>query len=327
MNMVLRYILRGCRVVYRGLFLDGKKYWSGVVAIKKEPAYVGQAASDVIFELLSQGKPCMVGRFGTTEMFAYTNCVEVRLPIWERVTKYIRGENYFAFWDKRTVEDMYTLSGFFPATVENIERFAVMLKEDARGVDVLGSWLKNEALFEAELGGAKTVRLEDLDPFRHKNPWSRVLAGKRVLVVHPFAETIEEQYARRVDLFADPNVLPKFELLTYKSVVSFGENSRNTGFETWFDALEHMKQDIDKMGFDVAIIGCGAYGFHLAAHIKRSGRQAVHLGGATQLLFGVIGRRWETHASVKPLINAYWVRPKQSEVPKNHKIVEEGCYW
>lgn len=35
------------------------------------------------------------------------------------------------------------------------------------------------------------------------------------------------------------------------------------------------------MEFDIAIIGCVDYGFPLAAHIKRIGKQATHIGDAT----------------------------------------------
>ena len=47
-----------------------------------------------------------------------------------------------------------------------------------------------------------------------------------------------------------------------------------------------------KIDFDTAIIGCGAYGFPLAAKLKAAGKQAFHMGGATQLLFGIKGSRW-----------------------------------
>lgn len=40
-----------------------------------------------------------------------------------------------------------------------------------------------------------------------------------------------------------------------------------------------------KFDFDVAIIGCEAYGFPLAARLKRAGKIVVHMGGATQILF------------------------------------------
>ena len=86
-----------------------------------------------------------------------------------------------------------------------------------------------------------------------------------------------------------------------------------------------LEKEISKIEFDIAILGCGAYGFPLAAYIKRKGKKAVHLGGSTQLLFGIFGKRWETsHFS---LINKYWVRPAEDERPKNYKSIEDGCYW
>ena len=62
-------------------------------------------------------------------------------------------------------------------------------------------------------------------------------------------------------------------------------------FNTWFDALDYMKSEIDKYDYDVCLIGCGAYGFPLATHVKHNGKQAIHLGGTLQLLFGIKGNR------------------------------------
>ena len=39
--------------------------------------------------------------------------------------------------------------------------------------------------------------------------------------------------------------------------------------------------------FDIALIGCGAYGFPLAAFVKGIGKKAVHIGGPLQLFFGI----------------------------------------
>ena len=112
---------------------------------------------------------------------------------------------------------------------------------------------------------------------------------------------------------------------TLKTVQSIGNTP--TGFKTWFDALNHMKDQISSSRFDVAIVGCGAYGFPLAAHVKRMGRKAVHLGGATQVLFGISGRRWDNHEAIGPMMNEHWVRPRASEVPGVAATVEGGAYW
>ena len=50
-----------------------------------------------------------------------------------------------------------------------------------------------------------------------------------------------------------------------------------------------MKSQMDQTDYDIALIGCGAYGFPLAAHAKRMGKQAIHMGGSLQLLFGIRG--------------------------------------
>ena len=88
-----------------------------------------------------------------------------------------------------------------------------------------------------------------------------------------------------------------------------------------------MCNQIKKTEFDIAIIGCGAYGFPLAAFVKKLGKKAIHLGGATQILFGIKGKRWDNFETISKLYNQHWVYPDKSEYPDNYKMVGEGCYW
>lgn len=154
-----------------------------------------------------------------------------------------------------------------------------------------------------------------------------MLEGKKVLVIHPFIESIQSQYKNRKKIFDDYQVLSDFELILYKPVQSIAGNYKELPYDDWFDALENMKNEISKIDFDIAIIGCGAYGMPLAYYVKKMGKKAVHLGGATQLLFGIIGKRWEEEYNLGDLTNKYWVRPKLSEKPKNFDRIENGCYW
>lgn len=64
------------------------------------------------------------------------------------------------------------------------------------------------------------------------------------------------------------------------------------GYAMWFDAPRCKKDEMDKVPYKVCLIGCSAYGFPLSAHAKRQGKQAVHIGGALQLLFRIKGKRW-----------------------------------
>ena len=121
--------------------------------------------------------------------------------------------------------------------------------------------------------------------------------------------------------------MPQFaSLKIIKAVQSIGGESN--GFDTWFDALHYMEQKIDECDYDVALIGCGAYGMPLAAHCKRQGKKAVHLGGVLQMLFGILGIRWETEQDIYlKFANEYWVHPLENERPHNAEQVENACYW
>lgn len=171
----------------------------------------------------------------------------------------------------------------------------------------------------------RLAKLEGLEPYRSKNPWSRALEGKKVLVVHPFKESIEHQYAIKDKIFKDSNVLPNFDLQVYKAVQT---NAGGTcEYNTWFEALDSMFNDIKQLEFDVAIVGCGAYGLPLAAKIKGLKKQVIHLAGATQILFGIRGARWDVRSEMQHFFNDNWIRPSSAERPKNAQSVEGACYW
>ena len=55
----------------------------------------------------------------------------------------------------------------------------------------------------------------------------------------------------------------------------------------------------------------------------------VHMGGATQLLFGIMGKRWEGPlvGGYPSLTNEHWTRPLPEERPPRYETVEGGTYW
>ena len=56
--------------------------------------------------------------------------------------------------------------------------------------------------------------------------------------------------------------------------------------------FEMMCDDISKIDFDVALLGCGGYGLPLCNYIRHTlGKSAIYVGGGLQLLFGVMGSR------------------------------------
>jgi len=287
--------------------------------------FTEQKASDLIYDFLQKDAPCMIARFGGVELGCVVNYLGLSPKNIKNYLKLIKGENIFFEFSQITIEVMRNNAGFFPANDKNLKKFSQLMLDCIPNVDILGSWLSNETIIKDKLK-AEIVKFGDLEPYYHENPWSRVLQGKKVLVIHPFSESIRKQYLKRDKLFKNKDILPEFDLETITAVQSIADN--DCGYNDWFEALEIMKNEIIRKEFDIAIIGCGAYGFPLASFIKEQGKKSIHLGGATQILFGIKGGRWdENDFFISKLYNEYWIRPSKEETPSNYKKVENGCYW
>lgn len=329
MNQLSIYTLKALRKIYTKVFRVQPLQKQ---ACEQDPDVV----SRIIYEKLMDDKPCMIARFGSNELL----CMVTYLGIKEanhNIIDYITGKSKEWWWNETNLDNMFYVAGFYPKQYASFEKFCELMIKDVKEVDVLGSWLANERYFEKELVDCSKVHLRLLEPFWPKEPWTKALSGKKVLVIHPFSETILIQYEKRNQLFKHKDILPAFKSLTViKAVQSSGQS--NDQYFDWFDALDSMKLQIDKADFDICLIGAGAYGFPLAAYVKRMGKKAVHIGGALQLLFGIRGKRWEEptygvkvwgipYGFYPALMNEHWVRPLNTEKPETANGVEGACYW
>lgn len=285
-----------------------------------------------IAEIIRAGRPAMIARFGSNELEATLRGMAVadrRNGTGGRFRDLLLGRCAPYWWDNSIRGSLGWIAGFFPCDDASMDAFSARVVRDCSGIDVLASWLEGEGWMKRRFfPKASLCSLGSFShPFCNGKPWYRALEGKRVLVVHPFADTIRSQYARRDRLFPQDRILPLFHLETYRPVVSLAGKWNESAFPSWFDALERMIREISDLSFDVAIIGAGAYGMSLAAAVKQMGRIGIHMGGATQLLFGIKGGRWDDTDFGRRLYNDSWVRPSASEVPDNARTVEGGCYW
>ena len=280
------------------------------------PILNGEKANIHFQKCLDNDQPFLVARFGDGELRAVVYYIEKKLGFRKSYPDYIKVV-------------LERNAGFFPASEENIDKFGQLMIESCKQVDVLAVWFNFLEDFVYRKFGPQNgicVYPSALEPFWYPNPWSTALEGKKVLVIHPFEETIKKQYnENRQRLYHDNNVLPVFTLHTLKAVQSLGGCSNE--FDNWFDALDYMYQKAMTIDFEIAIIGCGAYGFPLAAKLKQSGKKVIHMGGVTQFLFGIKGGRWDSRPDYAAFYNDYWVRPLESEKPKSADQVENGCYW
>lgn len=266
-----------------------------------------------ITKTIKQDSAKMIARCGATEM----RCI----------SEYLSPKFNGKFSDK-IKKEISELSGVFPAENEILIRFCKEYIKAISESDILALWgVGSESkVVKSNCDKCIFVPLRSLEPYYFKNPWSKALENKKILVIHPFKDSIINQYSIRQNLFDNKDVLPKFEKIECIKAIQTIAGTKSE-FSTWFEALEYMKNEISKVDFDIAIIGAGAYGLPLAAYVKSLGKKSIQLSGATQILFGIKGKRWDDHEFISNLYNDYWKRPMDIEKPKYSEKVEGGSYW
>jgi hypothetical protein len=276
---------------------------------KLAPVYDVNETDNPLSDSIISGKPFLCGKLGGTEGFVM------------RTTEFHDKHNF-----STACEQLCKWSGFFPNDPRHLDKYAEIMHKTLSEVDLLeGSYIEGIEYFIKkyckELKGISNELM-----YNGKHPWTYALKGKRVLVIHPFEDSIRKQYSKRELLFDNPEVLPEFELLTIKAVQTIGDEVDDR-FMDWFEALDYMCAQIDQMEFDVALIGCGAYGLPIGAYVKSKGKVAIHMGGGLQLLFGIWGSRWDSFPIFREMRNKYWISPSDEEQPKGMEKVENACYW
>lgn len=272
--------------------------------------------NELLYNAIMSGEPFFAGRFGGFEL---------SVMLKEMGGKFDSNSDLA----KKFVNN----AGFFSCDAEQVKKFVELMLWSSERLNLVGRYWNGmeDYIIKTYATASALTHLNYIEPwFPHNTiPWTYALRGKKVLIIHPFEASIQKQYEKRERLFLDNRILPEFELITLKAVQTI-TGERDSRFNTWFDALEYMFNEAMKKEFDVAIIGCGAYGFPLAAKLKEAGKVAIHLGGASQLLFGIKGARWENEPQyeyVRELFNEYWIYPLEQDCVKNRKSIENACYW
>lgn len=228
------------------------------------------------------------------------------------------------------LEQLGTNVGLFPATAASVDAFCAAYASALGRIDLLAVWGQpGEAAVlrrAPEPSPARTLmRIDSLEPWYHPAPWSEALAGRRVVVLHPFAATIERQYRRRRDIWTDGRVLPDFDLRTVRMPLS--PALAPPRFPDWEAQFRAVMAEVETSPYDVLLVGAGGISLLAAAHARDGGRIGFHMGGLTQILFGIMGRRWDASPFIAQRRNASWTRPEGDEAPRAAVKVEQGCYW
>lgn len=269
-----------------------------------------------LYELTSaieKGDPYVCGRFGSSECLSWVQFYR---------KYYFKSSSY-----GKHIDVLCNNAGFFPYDETAVDQYCKYVLQLFSRIDLLCcmNTVGESFIIKKHCDKAKLTRLEVVDPCITK--WTSVLEGKRVLVIHPMAELIEKQYNEKRDLiYLNDYILPEFHLRTVKAVQTI-TGEVDSRFSNWFEALDYMVNEALKKDFDIALIGCGAYGLPLACRLKDHGKIAIHMGGCLQLLFGIRGGRWDNIEYMQKYYNDAWVRPVVLDTPEGYKKIENGCYW
>ncbi|WP_375454043.1 hypothetical protein [uncultured Methylobacterium sp.] len=230
------------------------------------------------------------------------------------------------------MEQLVTNVGLFPGTPDSIDRFCDAYLAALARIDLLAVWgqpgeaeILRRVPPPAEVPPRTLLHIDSFEPWYHAHPWSRALADKRVVVLHPFAATIERQYARRREVWGSRAILPDFDLRTVR--MPFSPALAPSRYGSWHEQFDHLVGEIASRPCDVVIVGAGGISLPVAAWACTQGKVGFHMGGLTQILFGILGRRWEKSAIITAQRNDAWVRPSGAEAPAAASKVEQGCYW
>ncbi len=315
-----RALFKVCGLTRDAHFVKGKKLAHGSAA----------SGNEFLRDSLASGRPFLFGRLGTPESNACLNRLEMDIHRSSSLPDRLKAAFYDLRrdWDPNVRQILETNVGFFPTDEANVERFVSYYKLQLEAADALAywGWVPGESLLiRRHCPHANLFEAKALEPYLCDSPWAAGLQGKKVLVIHPFKDSIISQYKKRELLFRDPAILPEFELRVVQAVQSLAGTP--TGFASWFEALDWMKSQMELEPFDVCLVGAGSYGLALCAHAKKLGAAGIQIGGGLQILFGIIGKRWESMPHISRFFNPHWIRPNAAErIPSGDKI-EEGCYW
>ena len=277
------------------------------------------------------GAPYAAGKLGTSEFEALCWYLEHR-----------RRKTHQTQYPVHVFRHMVINAGIFPSRPETLDHWAEhMLQTVLPAMDLMVEWnptskLHEHYFLEAHAPHSTRTVLRALEPYYESDTADRytlaIPEGSKIAVVSPFADTIMEQSSKlhsgiwRTPVWSASHVF--IPIQTFYSPLVAGERHQwAPRLHDWLAACDDIVEKVVHVGAKYVFIGCGALSLPLAAALKQAGCIAIHTGGATQILFGIKGRRWDSHSIISKFYNDAWARPSADEIPERAAAIENGCYF
>jgi hypothetical protein len=304
----------------------------GGVARQGSPLLTLEEGAAWIREQVASGMSFAVGKLGTSELDAILFWLVARRNK-QQPQKYL----------PHIFQHITLNAGIFPANDAAIDDWCEeMVARVLPALDGIAEWnpsapVQENQLLNATAPTSRRFPLRSIEPYyvRPDDRWS-LAAPRTIAVISPFARSIAHQWTHIGSVWNtervwseekpalhtiragySPSLAPRADASWSPAVIAGG----------WRAAVASVVDAVVASGARLALIGCGALSLPIAAGLKARGVAAIHTGGATQILFGVQGRRWMTHSVISRFFNEAWTTPRPDEIPAGAGACEGACYW
>lgn len=299
--------------------------------------------NEYLAEVLQQGNPSSIIRLDNTAGYVIDSVLKN-----ESISR--------QFFNPDTILEggMYPNTEQFAIEVAYAKTFECMQRADCVGfVDISGvirtsspltQILSDKVLFFSDghmvfdpgsILGYSELYIEHLTHPKSFTPWTKNLAGKRVLAISTHAESIMHQWKNRHNVWGErlEDIAP-FELVhVIRAPYHPSIDSRQyPNCNNWWDMVEYVKKLMEQYDFDVLLSGASTSSPMFVDHAKLMGRIGIQTGGVLQLFFGLLGGRWakvQGYSDWHKMFNEHWIYPLKIDEPQNRVqgLESNFAYW
>jgi hypothetical protein len=272
-----------------------------------------------IKKIIESGKPFFIGRIAGIELkIAYS--IQNRRPI-DMMNEIEELENNAGIH----IDGIPSLYGYVDALLTSYDHCTVIAMWETTG-KVFAITGDGQQLIAERTSQIPKIIAQSLEPYYVQHSWMPALRGKRILIIHPFAKTIQQQLPRLSSIFPDREWFPECMITCLAPPLTLAHNHQNKDWKVHLD--EFLLTLSKEKKADMALVAAGGYGMLISDYLYTNMNISVmYIGGALQLFFGIIGKRWFTNKDILALMNDDWIRPDPADKPNNFNKVEKGCYW
>jgi len=282
------------------------------------------AMQQLILEKQSKSEPFFIGRLSGNEPFFCISYLRTRIPDQNLINKMLFGAG-IQFLSQTDTEDYVKtyIESFSQCDMVGVWHGGAMYTQTSDFYEIIKKHITK---------WWTPICATGLEPFYYMNhpqyDFASIFKRKKVLILSSHSKTIKRQLSKKV--FKARIFHETSKLFVHKTPQQNGGNHDTKSWQSHFDVL---KADVARIqtaffDFDIAVVGCGGFGMPICHYIRNDlGKSVIYVGGALQLFFGIMGKRWENSPKILEHVNGEWTRPLDVDKPAKPEFCEGACYW